>query len=187
MKTFFVELVFNNKGRNPFESLYLGGIISANDKEDAEMIVLRHYIKYYTGGDKGEYHVQCNWEVKIPTREIIEAHWRKASGAQMPMGVHDSEGHTIGYRYHQAEKTKKEVMANWDYCHCNWANPTVHYDIDRVGYSVSIHNYMCMPCELMFFKGVTRNTYLKARKFVKDNTFKGTHFRKRTLGNLEIS
>ena len=55
------------------------------------------------------------------------------------------------------------------------------------GYSVSIHNYMCMPSELMFFKGVTRKTYLKARQFVKDNTFKGTHFRKITRGNLVIS
>jgi hypothetical protein len=180
MKTFFVELVLNNEGRNPFKSHYLGGVITAQDQEEAEMIVLRHFIKYYTGGDKGEYHVQCNWEVNIPTREIIEAHWKKASGAQMPIAVraNDNKGTVIGHRYFQTETTKKEVMANWDYCHCNWGNPSVHYDIDRGGYSVLIHNYMCMPNELIFFKGVTRNTYLRAKKFVKDNTFKGTHFRK---------
>jgi len=179
-KTFFVELVFNNEGKNPFKSRYLGGIISANDKDEAEMIVLRHYIKHYTGGDKGEYHVQCNWPVSIPTREIIEKHWKKASEAQIPMAVRapDSEGTVLGHRYFQADETKKEVMLNWDYCHCNWAEPCVHYNIDRGGYSVSIHNYMCMPNELVFFKGVTRETYKKALKFVRDNTFKGTHFRK---------
>lgn len=179
MKTFFVELVFNNVNKNPFESKYLGGIISAKDKDEAEMIVLRHYLPYYTGGDRGEFYVQCNWEVKIPTREVIEDHWKKASNAtaQVP-DMYDREGHTIGYRYFRPETTKKEVLGNWDYCHCDWANPSVHYDISRGGYSVMIHNYMCTPSELVFFKGLTRNTYLKAKKFVKDNTFKGTYFRK---------
>jgi hypothetical protein len=180
-KTFFVELVFNNEGKNPFKGgRYLGGIISAKTKEEAAQIVLDHYAPYYTAGDAGNYHIQCNWEVNIPTREIIEKHWKKAMDAQIPMAVRapNVEGTVLGYRYFPAEENKKEVMANWDNCHCNWANPAVHYDIDRGGYSVSIHNYMCMPNELTFFKGVTRETYKKALKFVRDNTFKGTHFRK---------
>jgi hypothetical protein len=102
---------------------------------------------------------------------------RKKTIARIKEIIGNWGGTTAGYRYFQPEKIKKEVMANWDNCHCEWASPCVHYDIDHSGYSVSIHNYMCIPNELMFFKGVTRNTYLKAKKFVKDNTFKGNYFR----------
>lgn len=178
MKTFFVELVFNNADRFINHNRYLGGIISAKTKEDAAQTVLDHYRQYYTAGDKGTYKIQCNWEVKCPTREIIEAHWKKTSNSQMPMAVHDNEGIIIGYRYFNPDKTKKEVMANWDNCHCNWSDPCIYFEPAKSGYVVAIHNYMSMPSELMFFKGITRNTYLKAKKFVKDNTFKGTHFRK---------
>jgi hypothetical protein len=179
MKTFFVELVFNNKDKFIDHNRYLGGIVSAEDEDKAEMIVMKHYLPYYTGGDKGTFHVQCNWEVKIPTREIIEAHWKKASMSELaiPINAPGYEIKTIGYRYFRPDTTKKEVMRNWDYCHITWSNPCVYFDPKKDGYVVAIQSYMSMPVELVFFKGLTRNTYMKAKKFVKDNTFKGTHFR----------
>ena len=180
MKTFFVELVFNNVDKFVSHNRYLGGIISAKTNDVAAQIVLDHYKSYYTASDNGTYKIQCNWEVKCPTREIIEAHWEKASMSELSLPINASgyEFKTIGYRYFRPDKTKKEVIHNWDYCHITWADPCVYFEPKKGGYVVAIQSYMSMPAELVFFKGLTRNTYLKAKKFVKDNTFKSTHFRK---------
>lgn len=177
MKTYFIEIVFNNIDKTANHYKFPAGIVAAKSLEEAEKIVMGHYIPYYTAGDNGIFKVQCAWEVKIPTREIIEKHWKKASGSQMPMSVRDNGGTIIGYRYFQPDKTKKDVMENWDLCHCNWATPVVYFDPKKSGYVAVIHNYMCMPNELMFFKGNTAAVYNKAKQWVKDNTFKGNHFR----------
>ena len=178
MKTFFIELVFNNTGKTMAGTCYPGGIITANDQQEAEQICKDHYRPYYTGGDNGRFYVQCSWQVHIPTREIIEKHWKKASGAQMPMAVREPnvDGKVIGYRYFQSDKTKKEVLQNWDAGHCDWRSPAVYFDPEKNGYVVAIHNYMCMPNELQFFPGVTAQVFKKAKQFVKDNTFHGIHF-----------
>ena len=69
-------------------------------------------------------------------------------------------------------------MKSWDVCNMCWANPVIHWDMGKGGYSVMIHGYMTMPTELVFFKGHTHEVYEKAKKFVKDNTFKDTYFTK---------
>jgi hypothetical protein len=177
MKTYFIEIVFNNVDQTARYCRFPGGIVAAKSLEEAKQIVLDHYKPYYTAGDKGTFKVQCAWEVSVPTREIIEKHWKKASGAQMTMDVRDNSGTVIGYRYYHPDKTKKDVMENWDFCHCNWASPVVYFDPKKSGYVVAIHNFMCMPNELMLFKGNTATVYKKAKQWVKDNTFKGNHFR----------
>jgi hypothetical protein len=177
-KTFFVEIVFNNKDKFINHNRYLRGIVTAKDKAEAETKVVNHFKHLYTAGDAGVFEVQCNWQVKIPTREIIEAHWRAATRAQgsIPINAPGYEIKTIGYRHFQLDSTKKEVMASWDYCNIDWAEPTVHYDISKGGYVVSMQSYMAMPSPFVFFKGVTRETYKKALKFVKDNTFQGDYY-----------
>ena len=179
MKTYFVELVFNNEDKFINHNKYLGGVISAKTKEEAAQIVLDHYAPYYTAGENGTYKIQCNWEVKIPTREIFESHWKKASMSELsiPINAPGYEINTIGYRRFRPDKTKKEVMRNWNYCNCTWSDPCVYFEPTKSGYVVAIQHYMSMPVELILFKGLSRNTYLKAKQFVKDNTFKGTHFR----------
>ena len=176
MKTFFVEIVYNNTDKTSNGMKFLRAVVSAKDKETAGQKVLIHFQPYYTAGDKGEFRIQCNWEVKIPTREIYITHWKNASRSLMPMAVNDQEGKTIGYRYFQPDTRKKEVIHSWDICNINWANPAVYFDPNKGGYIVAIHGYMCMPSEFMFFKGVTAETYKKAKQWVKENTFKGNYY-----------
>lgn len=175
-KIFFVEIVFNNESKFHNETRYLKGYVKAKDKTEAEQLALDHFRPYYTGGENGQFYVQCNWEVKVPIREIVEKHWKKASKseASIPTGptFESRERH-----YFFPDTTKKDVMESWDLCHISWANPVIHYDQGRGGYSIMIHSHMCMPAELVFFKGTTKRAYYKARKFVKDNTLKDTYFR----------
>lgn len=177
-KTFFVEIVFNNKDKFIGHNRYLRAVVTAKDKVEAETKVVAHYKHLYTAGDAGVFKVQCNWQVKIPTREIIEKHWRAATQAQgsMPVYAPSTKMEIIGHREFQLDETKKDVMANWDYCNSGWAEPPVHYDISRGGYVISIHNYMALPSPLFFFKGVTRETFKKATKWVRDNTFQGDYY-----------
>lgn len=150
----------------------------AHDKDHATQKALEHYQPYYTGGDRGEFYVQCCWRVDVPTRELIEKHWKSAARSMCPMGVTDQEGKNIGYRYYQADKNKKEALETWDCCNSNWESPAVYYEPKKGGYIVAIHNHMCMSSEFMLFKGATTEVYKKAKKFVKDNTFKGDYFGK---------
>jgi hypothetical protein len=173
MKTYFIEISFNNENKFVNYNRYLRGIVSAKSKEEAEQKVVDHFKPYYTAGENGIFKVQCNWIVNIPSRDIIEKHWRNATRS---MGViHYDEGNK---RTFQLEKTKKEVLENWDYCNCNWNEPTVYYEPRKGGYVASIHNYMAMPSEFMFFKGTTNEVYKKAKKWVRDNTFKGEYYSK---------
>jgi hypothetical protein len=170
MKTYFVQLVFNNKDLFVNHNRYLSAILQAKSKEHAEQKIKDHYKQYYTAGDNGYFHVQCNWRIDIPTREIIEKHWRKASGST---GVLRS-----GKDLHefQIDKTKKDVLQTWDCCNSAWASPAVHYSPEHNGYMVSLHNHMAMPSTFMLFKGSTKAVYDKAKKFVKDNTFKDDYY-----------
>jgi len=176
MKTYFVEIAFNNENKYIDYYKFLRGIVSAKSKEEAEQKVVDHFKPYYTAGENGVFKVQCNWIVNIPTREIIEKHWRAATRS---MGVIHYDGRDISKKWaFQLEKTKKEVLENWDYGNCNWDEPAVYYEPRKGGYAVAIHNYMAMPSELKFFKGTTHAVYKKAKKWVRDNTFKGEYYTK---------
>ncbi len=179
MKTYFVEIVFNNENKFAFHGTrYLRCIVTAHDNDEAAYKALVHYNSYYTGGDRGQFYVQCNWVVDVPTREIIEMHWKNAMRSVFPMAVNDPRsGKTIGYDYHQLDKNKAAVLETWDCCNSNWAYPSVYYEPKKGGYVVALHNHMSMPSEFMFFKGNTAETYKKAKKFVKDNTFKGDYYK----------
>lgn len=178
MKTFFVEIAFNNKDKFINHYRFLRGIVTAHDKAQAEQMVTDHFRPYYTAGDTGVFKVQCNWEVNIPTREIIEKRWKAATRSMgtIPINAPGYEMNIIGHRQFQLEETKEEVLANWDYCNCSWADPVVHYEPTKGGYVVSIHNYMALPSEFMFFKGTTNAVYRKALKWVKENTFAGDYY-----------
>lgn len=177
-KTFFVEIVYNNVDKFINHNTYLRCIVSAKDKAEAEKKAIDHYSPYYTAGDAGTFKVQCNWVVNVPTREIIERHWKAASNSKgsIPINAPGYEIKTIGYRYFKMDKTKKEVLDNWDGCHSAWANPAVYFEPSKGGYVVAIHNYMAMPCPFVFFKGVTAERYKQAKQFVKDNTFRGDYY-----------
>lgn len=177
MKTFFVEIVFNNESQFMKGTRYLRCVVSARDKEEAEYKALVHYNPYYTGGDRGRFYVQCNWQVKVPTREIIEKHWKLASRSNAVMESSGEFGVSKPY-YFQADKTKREVMETWDCCNTGWASPAVYYEPQKGGYVVALHNHMCVPSEFMFFKGNTAETFKKAKQFVKDNTFRGDYYAK---------
>jgi hypothetical protein len=176
MKTYFVEIVCNNKGKTHEGTHFLRAVIKAKNKEEAGTVALIHFQPHYTAGENGVYKIQCNWEVSVPTREIIEKHWKKASLTDMPIAVHDNEGKTIGHRYFKPDTTKEKVMRNWDIINYNWSNPVVYFEPLKGGYVVAVQCYMCMPCELRFFKGLTAETYKKAKQWVKDNTLKENYF-----------
>ncbi len=175
MKTYFVQLVFNNLDKFANRNRYLSAIVLAKSKEHAEQKIKDHYSQYYTAGDKGQYRVQCNWRIDVPTREIIEKHWKKASGSMAVMNTSGDFDRTE-HRYFQVDKTKKEVLSTWDCCNCAWASPKVHFSPKHGGYVVSLHNHMTMPSVFMVFKGSTKAVYDKAKKFIKDNTLKTDYY-----------
>lgn len=178
MKTFFIEIVLNNVNKKFKGNKFLRAIISAKDNDEAGEIALKYYQPHYTGGDTGEFYIQCNWEVHIPTREIIEKLWENASKSEGSIPVTAGESmETIGYRKFQLDETKKDVLDNWDYCNCSWADPVVYYEPKKGGYVVALHNYMSTPFEFYFFKGVTKEIYDKAMKWVEDNTFHGDYYK----------
>lgn len=174
MKTYFIEIVSNPHPTHIPGSIFLGGIVAAKSLNQAKDIVLHHYTDRRIEG--GQFQIQCAWEVLIPTREIIEKHWRKYLRSYSIISDKDSDGNV--YRVHTFEpmKTKKEVLDDWDRANISWDD--VFYDPSRRGYSVTVQGYMQMPCEIAFFKGTTAEIYKKAKQFVKDNTFTGKMFTK---------
>lgn len=174
MKTYFVQVVFNNEGKTMKGTRYLSAIVAAKSKEHAEQKILDHYRQYYTAGDAGRFYVQCNWAVHVPTRAIIEKHWKLATNAVAPMEVGSFEAPRT--HYFNPDVTKKDVMTTWDVCNASWASPAVHYNPSRGGYEVMLHQYMCMPSPFVFFKGGSKAAYDKARQFVKNNTFHGDYY-----------
>lgn len=173
-KMYFVQIVYNNENKFAVGCRFLSAYVMAKDKVEAEQIILNHYRQYYTGGDNGRFYVQCNWRINIPLRALIEKHWKKASMSRA--GISDGNIEDPHYHYFRPSTSKKEVMADWDRCHISWADPVIHWDMSRGGYSVMIHSHMTMPTELVFFKGTTRAIYDKAKKFVKDNTLRQNYF-----------
>jgi len=95
MKTYFVEIVYQNEGKKFRGSQYLRCNIQAHDKDHAKQKALEHYVADYTGGDKGEFYVQCCWFEEVPTREILEKHWEAATKSYFPSGVRDNDMEVI--------------------------------------------------------------------------------------------
>lgn len=172
MKTFFIEICSNPHPTYIPGSTFLGGIVAAKDLDRAKEIVTEYYSGRRVEG--GRFQVQCAWKVSVPTREIIEKHWRKYLRSFARIFDRDADGNPYRMREFEVNKTKKDVMDDWDRANISWDD--VVYVPQRRGYSVTVQGYMCMPCELSFFKGVTKTAYDKAKKFVKDNTFKGQMF-----------
>lgn len=177
MKTYFVEIVFNNEDKYINKCQFLRCYVQAKDKEQASQKALDHYRPHYTAGDKGEFKVQCCWVVNVPTREIFEKYWKVVTNSYFPAPVTAGDFEVIGYRKSYLDETKKDVMSTWDACNAEWASPAVHYEPTKGGYMVQIHNYMNMPADFKFFKGSSKAVHDKAKKWVKENTFKGEYFR----------
>lgn len=172
---YFCEIVYNNNHKLITGCRYLRAYVMAKDKAEAEKIILDHYKPYYTGGDNGQFYVQCNWRVDVPLRTVVEKHWKKAS--MSTASIPDGNIEDPHYHYFRPDTTKKKVMDSWDRCDITWADPKIYWDMNRGGYSVMIHSYMTRPTELVFFKGHTKATYNKAVKFVKDNTLRENYFK----------
>lgn len=173
-KMYFIQIVYNNENKYFGGCRFLSCYVIAKSKEKAEQIALDHYRPYYTGGENGQFYVQCNRRINVPLREIVEKYWKKVS--KSTASIPDGNIEDPHYHYFCPDKTKKDVMKSWDLCHISWADPVIHWDMGRGGYSVMVHSYMTKPTELIFFKGSTKNTYDKAKKFVKENTLKENYF-----------
>lgn len=175
MKTYFIELVFNNESKKYKGTMFLRGIIYAKNLDAAKEKFIKQYESCYTGGDEGEFKIQCAWEVKIPTREFAEKYWKAICFSVAPMRVGTSD-HDAGYDYVTIFKTKKDIIDLWRVCNVRWASVPVAYNPKYGGYTVSVHNYMMMEHVVKVFKGSTKTAYDKAIKFVKENTFKGDYY-----------
>ena len=176
MKTYFIELVFNNKWKKYPDTIYLRGIVSAKNLDLAKEKFLNLYKPYYTGGDEGEFKIQCAWEESVPTKEFAEKYWKTICNSVVPMRMGTST-HDLGLDYVTLFETKKDIISLWKNCNVRWASVPVAYNPKYGGYTISVHNHMMMENVVKVFKGNSKAVYDKARKFVKDNTFKGDYYR----------
>lgn len=183
MKTFFIEIAANPHSSTLIPgTIYLSGVVSAKDVEQAKEIVCDYYKLFNIEG--GKFKVQCAWRHDMPTRELIEIRWRKYLRSTCVRFDKDSEGNTIRAHSWHSNKNKKDVMETYDLLNVTWDD--VFYDPLRRGYSVTVQGYMEMPCEIAFFKGGTKEVYKKAKQFVKDNTFKGEVYRYNLSSHQEL-
>lgn len=178
METYFIEIVHNNEHKKMSGTRFLRCYVQADGEEEAKKKALDHYRPHYTGGENGEFRVQCCWTVNVPKREVFEKLWEEVTKSYFPKAVYGNDlSDVIGYRQIFLDETLKDVLSTWDACNAEWANPVVHYEPTKGGYVVMIHNHMNMPCDLKLFKGETKEVYEQALKWVEENTFKGEYYR----------
>lgn len=119
MKTYFIEIVSNPDANLAIGSKFLAGVVSAPNKEVASLLVMDHYRgDYYHEG--GQYRVQCLWEINMPTREIISKHWHKLLKSYAEIYDHDSNWNVIGVHRFETNKTKRDVLNDYDRLNIIW-------------------------------------------------------------------
>lgn len=178
MKTYFVEIIYNKDDQYINKSRYLRCYVQADSPEDAKKQATDHYAPICPVSENGVFKVQCCWVVNVPKREVFEQHWETITGSYFPEGVRDNDGIVIGYNKVPLDETLEDVLDTWDACNAEWASNPVYYNPQKQAYVVQIHNYMNMPHDLIEFEGHTKEVYDAALKWVEENTFHGTYFRK---------